>query len=107
MISPENSTVEAGSTLIVTCVGYGDPTVSVTWNMVDVLLTNNSRIMIYEEPVAGNGIMLVQSILVICGVDETDSGQYSCVVNNVLGNASVNFDLSVTPTGGKYEMTIN
>ena len=94
--------MEAGNTVALTCVGYGDPTVSVTWNMADVQLSNSSGITIYDELVTGNGIILVQSILVICGVEETDSGQYSCIVNNVLGNTSVNFDLSVTPTGGKY-----
>ena len=106
VISPVNSSVEAGSTVILTCVGYGDPAVSVTWNMEDVQLDNNSQITIYEELVTENGIVLVQSNLVICSVDETDSGQYSCVVSNVLGNTSVNFDLSVTPTGGKYEYDV-
>ena len=103
MISPVNSTVEAGNTVALTCVGYGDPTVSISWNMEDIQLSNGSGITIYEELLNGNGIVLVHSILVICSVDETDSGQYSCRVENVLGNASVNFDLSVTPTGGKYD----
>ena len=106
MISPVNSSVEAGSTVILTCVGYGVPTVSVTWNVDDIQLENNSQIIIYEEMVTGNGIILVQSILVICSVGETNSGQYSCVASNVLGNTSVNFDLSVTPTGD-YDNYLN
>ena len=104
MISPVNSSVEAGSTVILTCVGYGDPAVSVTWNMEDIQLSNSSGIITYGELVTGNGIVLVQSILVICSVGETNSGQYSCVASNALGNTSVNFVLSVTPTGGKYDI---
>ena len=102
MISPVNSSVEVGSTVALTCVGYGNPIVSVTWSKEDIQLNNSSRITTYENMVTGSGIVLVQSILVICSVDEADSGQYSCVVGNTLGNSSVNFDLSVTPVGGKY-----
>ena len=88
--------MEAGSTLILTCVGYGDPTVSVSWSMENVQLDNSSQTTIYEEAIIENGLTLVQSVLVICSVDETDSGQYSCTVANALGNASVDFEVSVT-----------
>ena len=44
----------------------------------------------------------MQSILEICSVGEADDGQYSCTVGNALGNASVNFELSVTGAGGKH-----
>ena len=100
MISPGNSTVVAGSTLLLTCVGFGDPRPSVTWSTGGGQLSNNSRVTIYEELVTENGVDFVQSILEICSVQETDGGQYSCTVGNALGNASVNFELSVTAAGG-------
>jgi len=102
VISPVNSTVETGSSVMLTCVGYGVPTVSVSWYMEDVQLDNNSQITIYGELINENGLTLVLSVLTICSADETDSGQYSCTVGNVLGNASVDFVISVTATGGKY-----
>ena len=43
-----------------------------------------------------NGMIFVQSILQICSVGETDNGQYSCTAGNAVGNASVDFELSVT-----------
>ena len=100
MISPGNSTVVEGSTLLLTCVGFGEPTPSVTWSTGGVQLSNNSRITIYEELVTENGVDFVQSILEICSTEEADGGQYSCTVGNALGNASVNFELSVTAAGG-------
>ena len=89
-----------GSTLLLTCVGFGEPTPSVTWSTGGVQLSNNSRITIYEELVTENGVDFVQSILEICSAEEADGGQYSCTVGNALGNASVNFELSVTAAGG-------
>jgi len=100
VISPGNSTVEAGSTVVFACVGFGDPTPSVTWSTGGVQLSNNSRITIYEELVTENGVDFVQSILEICSAEEADGGLYSCTVGNALGNASVNFELSVTAAGG-------
>ena len=88
--------MEAGSTLILTCVGYGDPTVSVTWSRENVQLDNSSQTIIYEEVINESGLTLVQSVLVICSADETDNGQYSCTVANALGNTSVDFEVSVT-----------
>ena len=100
VISPGNSTVQAGSTVVFACVGFGDPRPSVTWSTGGGQLSNNSRVTIYEELVTENGVDFVQSILEICSAEETDGGQYSCTVGNALGNASANFELSVTAAGG-------
>ena len=107
MISPGNSTVEAGSTVVFACVGFGDPTPSVTWSTGGVQLSNNSRITIYEELVTENGVDFVQSILEICSAEEADGGQYSCTVGNALRNASVNFELSVTAAGGMTSQALS
>jgi len=52
--------------------------------------------------VTENGVDFVQSILETCSAEEADEVQYSCTVGNALNNVSVNFELSVTVTGGKY-----
>ena len=104
VISPGNSTVQAGSTVVFACVGFGDPRPSVTWSTGGGQLSNGTRITIYEELVTENGVDFVQSILEICSAEETDGGQYSCTVGNALGNASVNFELSVTAAGGKFTL---
>ena len=96
VISPRNSTVEAGSTTVLSCVGFGNPTPYVTWTRGATELSNGSRTTIYERLVTSNGLMFVQSILQICSIGETDNGQYTCTVGNAIGNASVDFELSVT-----------
>ena len=97
----------AGSTTILTCVGFGNPTPYITWRRGATELSNGSRTTIYEELVTENGVRFVQSILEICSVGEADDGQYSCTVGNALGNASVNFELSVTGAGGKCDFHVH
>ena len=99
--------MEAGSTTILTCVGFGNPTPYITWRRGATELSNGSRTTIYEELVMENGVTFVQSILEICSVGEADGGQYSCTVGNTLGNASVNFELSVSGAGGKCDSHVH
>ena len=99
--------MDVGSTVLLACVGFGDPIPSVTWITEDGLLSNNSRITIYESLVTEDGVDFVQSIVEICSVEEADGLEYTCNVRNALGNASVSFDLSVTATGGRYKFIIN
>ena len=102
MLSPGNLTVDAGSTILLACVGFGVPIPSVSWSTESVHLSNGSRINIYEELVTENEANFVQSILEICSAEEADGGQYTCTVGNALNNASANFELTVTATGGKF-----
>lgn len=88
--------MEGGSTTVLTCVGFGDPTPYFTWRRGATELSNGSRNTIYERFVTTNGMMFVQSTLQICSAGEADNGVYSCTVVNAVGNASVDFELSVT-----------
>ena len=88
--------MEAGSTTVLSCVGFGDPIPNVTWTRGATELSNGSRTTIYERLVTSNGVIFVQSILQICSIGETDIGQYSCTLGNAVSNTSVDFELSVT-----------
>ena len=93
--------MEAGSTVLLTCVGFGDPVPSVTWSTQGVALSNSSQVTIYEELGTEDGVDFVQSILAISNVEEPNGGHYTCTVGNTLGNASAKFELYVTATGGR------
>ena len=88
--------MEAGSNVLLACVGFGDPSPSVTWSTQGVVLSNNSQITIYEELETEDGVDFIQSVLAICNVEESNGGHYICTVGNTLGNASASFELSVT-----------
>ena len=99
LISPGNSTVEAGSTITLSCAGFGDPTPSIAWSVGSTQLSNNSQITIYEELVTEVGETFVHSILEICSIEEANGGVYTCTVGNAIGNTSYSFELSVTTAG--------
>ena len=87
IISPGNATVGNGNTVILNCMGSGDPVPTVSWRRGTVQQSNSSTITIYTERVTEAGVNFVQSILEICSVGTTTDGQYSCTVSSVLGAA--------------------
>jgi len=96
VIRPNQTTaVDAGITITFVCVAYGDPNPSISWNRGDTLLSNDSRVTIYEELVTENGMTFVQSILELCSAEEADGGQYNCFADNSLGNDTASFVLAV------------
>ena len=99
LISPGNSTVEAGNTITLSCTGFGDPIPSITWSMGRTQLSNNSQTTIYEELVTEVGENFVHSTLEICSIEEANGGVYTCTVGNRIGNTSYSFELSVIAAG--------
>ena len=91
----KTSAMNAGSTVTFVCVASGDPNPSISWNRGDTVLNNDSRVTIYEDLVTENGVMLVRSILELCSAEEADAGQYSCFAENILGNDTASFVLTV------------
>ena len=97
MIAPESTSVNVGSTVLITCVASGDSPTFITWsNQSEPQLTNSSRVTIYEELVTEGGVTFVQSILEICSVQETDASNYTCSAENDFGTDSATFELTVT-----------
>ena len=94
--SNQANEIDAGSAISLTCVAYGIPIPSISWNNRSTLLRNGSRVTIYEELLTEIGFTFVHSILQLCGAVEADTGQYSCFTNNALGNDTASFDLTVS-----------
>ena len=95
VIAPTPAEVDAGNTVVLACVGYGSPDPDITWSRNGNVLSNDSRVTIYEEVVTESGVTFVQSILEICSATLSDSGQYSCLATNLHGNDNATFDLTI------------
>ena len=93
-----NASVEYGQTTVLVCVGYGEPSVSVSWWRGDSQITNTSRVFITEELMSQGGRLFQLSYLQICAVETSDDGIYSCTVNNGSASSSHDTVLSVTST---------
>ena len=93
----EDTLVSAGNTILLTCIGYGDPLPSLSWERVgNDAVQNDRRTTIFESMAVRNGDMFARSILQICQVtDGEDTGMFSCTSGNVLFNHTVTVQLTV------------
>ena len=104
MVISESATIAAGSMGMFVCVASGYPVPSLTWNKDGTSLrdgtplSNGSRSTIYEELVVANRKTFVQSILVICSLEQDDAAQYNCSASNSVSSASASFNLTVNRT---------
>ena len=95
MVISESATIAAGSMGMFECVAYGYPAPSLTWDRDGTPLSNGSRSTIYEELVVANGKTFVQSILVICSLEQDDAAKYNCSASNNISTTSGSFNLTV------------
>ena len=104
LIHPNQTTeVDAYNSVILTCVATGDPIPSILWRKDSSDLANDSQLTIYEVHVLNN-VTFLQSNLVLCGVEEADAGEYSCVSENIYGNETAASVLTVNARGSYSDM---
>ena len=99
------TTLEEGETAVLACVGYGDPSADARWFRDGMLITNSSLVSTYRETVDLYGVTLRQSFLELCSVDPSDSGVFTCVVDNFQVRATADVQLDVTLAGCKLKLT--
>ena len=73
------------------CVAFGNPLVNISWSR-----EGNPRITVNEQQIEEGGFVFYQSILQICSTEINDTGVYSCLATNALGNDTASFELFVT-----------
>ena len=103
VIGPDNATVDAGNTVLLTCVALAQDKLSIEWIREgnETILSNSTRITIYEEFIYEGDLTFLKSILEICSADEADSGLHSCLADDGVSNDTAVFQLNVLPVGGK------
>jgi hypothetical protein len=82
-------------TAILACVGTGGPDIEVSWIFNGKPVVNTSLITIHEEVIVVGETLLKQSLLQICGLVESDAGDYTCVISDGNTNANATTKLSV------------
>ncbi len=77
VIGPKDVTVEAGSTVLITCVAYSDDTPSITWvrdyDQAILDSSTSSQVTVYEQLVTEGELTFVQAILEVCSVEDGGS----------------------------------
>ena len=100
--------INAGNSLVLTCVGYGVPLPFVYWSRGDMELANNSRVIITKDMTLEDDsrVAVVKLSMEICSSRLTDAGVYSCTAVNDVGNNTFTFMLSVRNEEGKTPFII-
>ena len=90
-----HTSVGAGETAILVCVGFGEPDVNITWSRDDQVISNSSLVSIYEEDLTRGDRLFKQSFLQLCSLQMSDSGTYTCTVSNGKASITSTTELSV------------
>lgn len=99
VIFPNDSIFFAGSTVRLSCTGYGIPLPSIVWNRggfnLDSISVNDSRMEIWDETVVVGEHQFIRSYLQICSTVESDSEVYTCTAMTSERQNGVDFRVEV------------
>ena len=97
IVISNDASLTAGDTALLTCVGYGQPDVQITWSKNGEVIMNSSLITTHETNVTRGGRLYKQSYLDLCSVEVSDAGTYTCTVSN--GEIATNASTQLSVTG--------
>ena len=95
LLISNDTTLLQGESTILTCVGWGEPEIQITWSRNGQTEMNTTFVTIYEQEFFHAGRLLRQSFLEICSARIEDIGLYTCTISNGLISVaeSIQFDL--------------
>ena len=90
-----------GETALLACVGYGLPFVEISWIHDGLQIDNSSLISVIETDVVVEDRVFRQSVIQLCSVATSDSGDYVCLVGNGRSVVNNTVFLNVRPPQGE------
>ena len=104
VVISNDTSLTVGDTALLTCVGYGQPDVQITWSRNGENISNTSLISIFEEEVTQGGRLFKQSFLELCSLQSSDAGSYVCTVSS--GQEKANATTQLFVSGKNYNMLL-
>ena len=98
MLSKDLS-LNSGETAILSCVGFGEPDVEISWSFNGAPVVNTSLTPIFEENVVQGARIFKQSFLQLCSLSQSNAGVYTCIASS--GHSNDNSTLQLTVHSGK------
>ena len=95
MISKDLS-LNTGETALLSCVGFGEPEVEITWSFNGARVANTSLTPIFEENIVQGTKLYKQSFLQLCSVAMSNAGDYTCVTSSGHTTSNATTHLTVT-----------
>ena len=94
-----NTSLGEGESTVLTCVGYGETDVDISWSRNDQTITNSTFVTVFESYYFQAGKRFKESLLQLCSVEMADAGMYVCEVN--VGHQDVMFGVQLQVTEGE------
>ena len=88
VVISNDSSLDAGETAVMACVGFDGPGVEINWSFNGALVANTSLVTIMEEDIVDGGRSFIVSFLQICSLSASDAGGYTCIASS--GQAAAN-----------------
>ena len=82
VVISNDTTLNAGETALLACVGFGEPDVEISWSFNGAPVANTSLITIMEEDFVDGERSFKQSFLKICSLSTSNAGGYTCIASN-------------------------
>lgn len=96
VVISNNTDLDAGESTFLTCVGYGDPGVDISWLFNGFPIINTSLVATYEDNFIIGGRLHQRSFLQLCSPTVLANGEYTCVADNGVISANASTQLIVT-----------
>lgn len=100
------TSIEAGDTALLSCLGYGMPDVNISWIYEGETVEDTALASVYQVDFTQSGNVYTQSILQLCSVERAKAGRYTCVVSNGLVTANAMSLLIVSGVTGEWLLTL-
>jgi len=94
-IISNNSVVAVGESLVLVCVGFGQPGVNFTWSKNGQELSEDISRTLIEEDVEIGGRLYKQSLLRLCSLQTCHSDIYNCSITNGISVVQDSVELTV------------
>ncbi len=95
VVISNDTSARVGNSALLACVGFGVPSVEITWSLNGISIMNSSIVTISEEEFTRGEMVFKQSFLELCNLSISDSGVYTCSVSNGLTMVNETTQLSV------------
>ena len=96
VVISNDTALRTGKTALLSCVGFGESEVEISWTFSGAPVVNTSLITIYEEDVVQGERIFKQSFLQICSLAEADAGGYTCIASDGFTTDNATTQLAVT-----------
>lgn len=95
MAISDNVLVTQGQTSLFSCIGWGLPSVQITWAYNEQSVMNSTALSVFEQDVVQGGRSFRHSVLRVCSVGSEDAGTYMCIASSGANSANSSTQLAV------------